>query len=201
MRAARQLAQFSPRMSSYEVLGLDPSASAKDVKKAYRRAAKKWHPDKWQQGTAAEQARASDEFKRIQKAYEDINAGVASSAAPPPERRGEADIEVFGDLASIDPRKLRPKPEVKPKAKPKPEKPLGKDWVGAGAPGVRFTPSAAPADLSSDSDSDASFIDIDLTGLEAETGPDKEVWRAGQPAKARDAKAAPQTGDRCCGLM
>ena len=34
--------------------------------------------------------------------YEDINAGVASSAAPPPERRGEADIEagIRGALAT-----------------------------------------------------------------------------------------------------
>ena len=38
----------------YEVLGLQKGASADDIKGAYRKAALKWHPDRWVSGTDAE---------------------------------------------------------------------------------------------------------------------------------------------------
>ena len=38
----------------YEILGIDKSASADDIKGAYRKAALKWHPDRWVNGTDAE---------------------------------------------------------------------------------------------------------------------------------------------------
>ena len=42
----------------YEVLGLEKSASADDIKAAYRKAALKWHPDRWVSGTDAEKKTA-----------------------------------------------------------------------------------------------------------------------------------------------
>ncbi|MBR5070231.1 MAG: DnaJ domain-containing protein [Bacteroidales bacterium] len=53
----------------YEVLGLQKGASADDIKKAYRKLALKWHPDKWQQASEAEKKTAEQNFKEIGEAY------------------------------------------------------------------------------------------------------------------------------------
>jgi len=48
----------------YKVLGIDKNASEKDVKKAYRKMALKWHPDRCKDPTAEEK------FKKLAEAYE-----------------------------------------------------------------------------------------------------------------------------------
>lgn len=53
----------------YEVLGLQKGASADDIKKAYRKLAMKWHPDKWTQASEAEQKTAEQNFKEVGEAY------------------------------------------------------------------------------------------------------------------------------------
>ena len=53
----------------YEVLGLQKGASADDIKGAYRKAALKWHPDRWVSGTDAEQKTAEEKFKEASEAY------------------------------------------------------------------------------------------------------------------------------------
>ena len=47
----------------YQILGIDKSASAEDIKRAYRRLASQHHPDK---------GGNEDEFKKISEAYENI---------------------------------------------------------------------------------------------------------------------------------
>jgi curved DNA-binding protein len=51
----------------YEVLGVPRTATADDIKQAYRRLARKHHPDLQ---PAAERARAAERFKEINEAYE-----------------------------------------------------------------------------------------------------------------------------------
>ncbi len=58
--------------SDYAVLGIDPSASDEEVKKAYRTMAVKFHPDKVAQMGEEFQKGAKEKFQNIQDAYEAI---------------------------------------------------------------------------------------------------------------------------------
>ncbi|CAN6862864.1 unnamed protein product [Brassica oleracea] len=51
------------RVSPYEVLGVSPSATPQDIKRAYRRLALKYHPD------VNKEANAQEKFLRIKHAY------------------------------------------------------------------------------------------------------------------------------------
>jgi preprotein translocase subunit Sec63 len=44
---------FSELKNAYRILGVPPSASALSIRRAYRRIAKRWHPDLYQAGTPA----------------------------------------------------------------------------------------------------------------------------------------------------
>ena len=54
----------------YEVLGVDKGASEGDIKKAYRKAAMKYHPDKFANASDAEKKDAEEKFKEINEAYQ-----------------------------------------------------------------------------------------------------------------------------------
>ena len=56
----------------YEVLGVDKSASAEDIKKAYRKMAIKYHPDKVATLGEDVQKAAEEKFKAVNQAYEAI---------------------------------------------------------------------------------------------------------------------------------
>ena len=53
----------------YEVLGVNKNSTPDEIKSAYRKAALKWHPDKWVNGTDAEKKTAEENFKEASEAY------------------------------------------------------------------------------------------------------------------------------------
>jgi DnaJ like chaperone protein len=65
--------------ADYEVLGVDESASDDEVKKAYRKLAIRYHPDKVASMGEEYQKGAKEKFQRLQEAYDNIkkNRGFA----------------------------------------------------------------------------------------------------------------------------
>ncbi|MQY60165.1 MAG: molecular chaperone DnaJ [Clostridia bacterium] len=55
----------------YEILGISPNASSEDIKKAYRRLAVKYHPDKNRENSKE----AEEKFKEVSEAYKILSDG------------------------------------------------------------------------------------------------------------------------------
>lgn len=58
--------------SAYKILEIDPSSSNDEVKKAYRRMAKKYHPDKVSHLGEEFRKTADEKFKKVNEAYDKI---------------------------------------------------------------------------------------------------------------------------------
>lgn len=58
--------------SAYKILEIDPTASDEEVKKAYRKMAVKYHPDKVSHLGEDFQQKAKEKFQRVNEAYEKI---------------------------------------------------------------------------------------------------------------------------------
>lgn len=54
----------------YSILGVSKDASEDDIKKAYRKLALQYHPDRWANGTEEEKKNAEEKFKEIAEANE-----------------------------------------------------------------------------------------------------------------------------------
>ncbi|HVJ12050.1 MAG TPA: DnaJ domain-containing protein, partial [Burkholderiales bacterium] len=92
----------------YEVLGVNKDASEEDLKKAYRRLAMKWHPDR-----NPDNPKAEENFKEAKEAYEVLSepqkraaydqfghAGVSQQGGGGPGGAGFGDIfsDIFGEI-------------------------------------------------------------------------------------------------------
>lgn len=54
----------------YDLLGVEKTASENDIKKAYRKLAMKYHPDKFSNASEKEKKEAEEKFKEINEAYQ-----------------------------------------------------------------------------------------------------------------------------------
>eukprot|EP00760_Papus_ankaliazontas_P014269 PhM_4_TR16014/c0_g1_i1/m.82692/K09527/DNAJC7; DnaJ homolog subfamily C member 7 len=65
----KRKAKSAKRKDYYKILGVSRGDSEDVIKKAYRRAALQYHPDKWGHASEDEQKAAEDKFKDIQEAF------------------------------------------------------------------------------------------------------------------------------------
>lgn len=63
----------------YKILGVDRNASDEEIKRAYRKLSRQYHPDSNIGKSEAEQRAAEEKFKEIQRAYKAIINGEANS--------------------------------------------------------------------------------------------------------------------------
>ena len=63
----------------YRILGVFPGADKEEIREAYRRLAKQWHPDRHQNESAERQKYAEEMFQDIQEAYDGLMNGRTSS--------------------------------------------------------------------------------------------------------------------------
>jgi molecular chaperone DnaJ len=81
------------RRDYYEVLGIDREATAEEIKRAYRRLAHQYHPDKNLGDKASE-----DRFKEVSEAYEVLSSPEKRAAYDRFGVAGGAGFEGFGDI-------------------------------------------------------------------------------------------------------
>uniref|UniRef100_A0A6A7GAR4 DnaJ homolog subfamily C member 7 n=2 Tax=Hirondellea gigas TaxID=1518452 RepID=A0A6A7GAR4_9CRUS len=98
LRDAKFELKKSQRINYYKVLCVDKDASERDIKKAYRKLALKWHPDKSSLLPKEEQNDSEQKFKDIGNAY---------SILSDPKKRARydsgADMEDGGGMGGVDP--------------------------------------------------------------------------------------------------
>jgi len=63
---------YSSRENAYKILEIDKNATVDEIKKAYRKMAKKYHPDKVMHLGKEHQKGAEEKFRQVQGAYEQI---------------------------------------------------------------------------------------------------------------------------------
>ena len=63
---------YNTKDNAYEILEISPSASIDEIKKAYRKMAKKYHPDRVEHLGKEHKKGAEEKFKEVLKAYEQL---------------------------------------------------------------------------------------------------------------------------------
>ncbi|MFZ2444739.1 MAG: J domain-containing protein [Syntrophobacteraceae bacterium] len=83
--------------ADYRLLGLKPGARPTEIKRAYRRLAKKWHPDRYHSESYETRAFAEKQFREINEAYERLldnwwrSVETVLNARPSPAAAGGAE--------------------------------------------------------------------------------------------------------------
>ncbi|MGC9321770.1 MAG: DnaJ domain-containing protein, partial [Kosmotogaceae bacterium] len=103
------------RKDYYEILGVSRNASDEDIRKAYRKLVKEWHPDAYKGSSKKD---AESKFKEIQEAYEVLSdkekramfdrfgyvgdpASFSRGSGRTPGNAGGNFDEVFGDFQDV----------------------------------------------------------------------------------------------------
>ena len=65
---------YKSQSNAYKILEIEKGSTPQAIKKAYRKMAKKFHPDKVQHLGEAHQKGAEEKFRRVQEAYEQLQS-------------------------------------------------------------------------------------------------------------------------------
>eukprot|EP00937_MAST-01D_sp_MAST-1D-sp2_P004184 g4184.t1 len=88
LRAAKGMLKNAKRKDYYKILGVPRDGTEDMIKKAYRKSALKWHPDRWANKPEADQKKAETQFKHVNEAF-----GVLSDAKKRERYDAGVDIE------------------------------------------------------------------------------------------------------------
>ncbi|MFK7991172.1 MAG: DnaJ domain-containing protein [Sandaracinaceae bacterium] len=77
------------RLDYYTLLGIEPSVDVHEVKRAFRRFARRYHPDRFAGGDPIKRKRATDIYRRGSEAYQVLIDPVAREAYHRVLRRGQ----------------------------------------------------------------------------------------------------------------
>lgn len=110
---------------AYEILGLKPGASQVEVKQAYRKLVKIWHPDRFVDNEQKQQAETK--IKRINAAYNRVKSVTPTvekpaSATPSPKKPVKASVNRWGaetfynwGVESVDKKEYEERSPILPK--------------------------------------------------------------------------------------
>jgi curved DNA-binding protein CbpA len=74
-------------------LGAPKDATLEEIKKIYKKAALKWHPDRWASKTEQEKTAAHETFQKINRAFEILSD---------PVKRRRYDSDIFDKAGSLN---------------------------------------------------------------------------------------------------
>ncbi|CAJ1356759.1 unnamed protein product, partial [Effrenium voratum] len=87
------VAQSGRETDFYAILGVEPGASEKEIKAAYRRAARKSHPDFFRSAPAAEREAVQERFTQVNNAFDVLTD---------PKKRQAYDLRGLAGLAEFE---------------------------------------------------------------------------------------------------
>ena len=67
---------YKTKHNAYKILEIGPESSPLEIKKAYRKMVKKFHPDKVQHLGKEHQNGAEEKFRKVQEAYEQLQKEI-----------------------------------------------------------------------------------------------------------------------------
>lgn len=97
-----EVMRYEPWQNLYAILGVAPNASLEDIRKAYKREALQWHPDRHSAASQEQQHTVAERFKAVSEAYEILSEPVArnrydasKASTEPTKMTTEMAFEVF----------------------------------------------------------------------------------------------------------
>lgn len=93
------------KLDYYTLLGIDARATAADVKRAFRKFARRYHPDRFSDAEAGKRDRATAIYRRGSEAYQVLTDPRTRAAYDEALRRGELRLDATArDRATREPR-------------------------------------------------------------------------------------------------